>query len=94
MKLVVDFAFIASIIEFEDFLDGKGETYQREFEKWYYEITPLGNIRPRPQFLYKIFDVNVVIKWIKEVAPESNPVILVRKIDPEDVDPSLPGMYF
>ncbi|MBR2785947.1 MAG: hypothetical protein IKD76_00320 [Clostridia bacterium] len=94
MKVVIDFATSASIIEFIPFLGNDIKKYQEKFEEWYYEEDATGCSSQRSGLSYTIFDVNVVIDWIKEVAPEANPVILVERMKPEDVDSSLPGMYF
>lgn len=94
MKVVIDFATSASIIEFTPFLGDDIIKYQEKFEEWYYEEDDTGCASQRSDLNYTIFDVNVIIDWIKEVAPEANPVILVERIRPRDVDPSLPGMYF
>lgn len=97
MKVVVDFATYASIIEFKPFMGSDIELYQQAFENWYYEEVPCGggkNLRQRSDLKYSIFDVNVVIDWIKETEPEANPIVLVERIDPDKVDSSLPGMYF
>ena len=97
MKVVIDFATYASIIEFIPFLGDSIEAYRKAFEEWYYEEVPfLGGInrRQRSDLGYDVFDTNVIIDWIKEVAPEANPVVLVEEMNPEDVDPNLPGMYF
>ena len=93
MKVVIDFAFDASIIEFTPFLGENIEKYIKAFEDWYYEIEKYGR-RPRSDLKYEYFNVDVIIDWIKEVAPEANPRILVRRIKPDEVDPELPGMYF
>lgn len=95
MKVVIDFAFDASIIEFIPFLGNDMEKYLEEFEKWYYDVDEMGCYdKKKCHAHYKYFNVDVIIDWIKEVAPESNPKILIRNIKPEDVDPSLPGLYF
>lgn len=94
MRVVIDFATCASIIEFAPFLGEDIEQYQEKFEEWYYEKTPYGCYSQRSDLNYEIFDVNVVIDWIKEIAPEANPIIIAEEINPNDVDPSLPGMYF
>lgn len=97
MKIVVDFTSYASIIEFTPFLGNNIEEYWKAFEEWYFEEVPFYggiNRRQRSDLNYTAFDTNVIIDWIKETAPEANPVIIVNSIDPDDVDPSLPGMYF
>ncbi|MBR2787130.1 MAG: hypothetical protein IKD76_06565 [Clostridia bacterium] len=94
MKVVIDFATDASIIEFEPFLGADIEVYQKKFEEWYYEEKTRGVFGQRSDLPYEIFDVNVVIDWIKEVAPDANPRIIVEEIKPSEVDSSLPGMYF
>ncbi|MBR2786129.1 MAG: hypothetical protein IKD76_01280 [Clostridia bacterium] len=97
MKVVIDFVTSASIIEFVPFLGNNIEEYKKAFEDWYYEVIPIGftkNRRQRSDLKYDVFDVNVIIDWIKQVAPESNPVVLAEMMEPDDVDPALPGMYF
>lgn len=94
MKVAIDFATSASIIEFCPFLGNDIEIYQKAFEDWYYERTPMGDLRPRSKFIGIIFDGNVIIDWIKEVAPEANPIMIVEEMNLDDVDPSLPGIYF
>ncbi len=94
MRVVVDFATCASIIEFVPFLGDDIEEYQKKFEEWYYEKTTYGCYSQRSDLNYEVFDINVVVDWIKEVAPEANPVIIVEEMNPDYVDKSLPGMYF
>ncbi|MBR2785944.1 MAG: hypothetical protein IKD76_00305 [Clostridia bacterium] len=99
MKVVIGFPTMASIIEFEPFLGNNIEVYREAFDNWYYEEVPSiymgGTIcKQRSDLNYTTLDVNVIIDWIKEVAPESNPVVLVEMMEPDDVDPALPGMYF
>ena len=89
MRVVIGFPLIASIIEFEPFLGEDIEVYLKEFEEWYSK-----NFSPWKKSSRGVFDVNTVIDWIKEVAPEANPKIIVEEIDPDEVDPDLPGMYF
>lgn len=97
MKVIVDFATYASLIEFIPFMGSNIELYQQAFENWYYEEVPCGggkNLRQRSDLKYSIFDVNVVIDWINETAPEANPVVLVDKTNQNEVDTSLPAMCF
>ena len=95
MKVSINFPTIASIIEFEPFLGNDIEKYLEEFEKWYFEIDERGYYKIKDRHLhYEYLDDEVIIDWIKEIAPESNLKILIRNIKPEDVDPSLPGLYF
>ena len=95
MKVVVDFATYGSLIEFEPFLGNDIKEYQKEFEKWYYEEAEGGHLlRKRSDLNYEYFDVYVVIDWIKEVAPEANPVLLEETINFVDIDRTLPAMCF
>ena len=95
MKVVVDFATYGSLIEFEPFLGNDIKEYQKEFEKWYYEFNQNGRIiGQRSDLQYEYFDVYVVIDWIKEVAPEANPVLLEETINFADIDRTLPAMFF
>ena len=73
MKTVIAFPLSASIIEFKPFLGENIELYQKTFEEWYSK-----RYNPRTKATNRgVFDVNVVIDWIKEVAPEANPRIIV-----------------
>lgn len=94
MKVVIDFATSASIIEFLPFLGTQISKYQMEFEDWYYEEKKKGCFSQRSDLPYEVFDVNVVIDWINEVAPEAKPRIIVEEISPNEVDPTLPSMCF
>ena len=95
MKVSINFPTIASIIEFEPFLGDDMEKYQEQFDLWYkYNFEPYRGEQNKDGKYHKIFDENVVIDWIKEVAPESNPSVLVEEIKLEEVDSSLPGLYF
>ena len=96
MKVVIDFAQDASVIEFNQFLGDDIEEYLEEFEKWYYDdVDEMGCYEKKKCHAhYKYFDVDVIIDWIKEVAPESNPKILIRNIKPKEADSSLPRLYF
>lgn len=94
MKVIVGFVTYVSLIEFNPFLGEKIEDYIKEFYKWYYEIDETGKIvRKSCHSHYEYLDLNVIIDWIKDIAPEANPVILIERARPDDVDPSLPGMY-
>ena len=95
MKVVVDFATYGSLIEFVPFLGDDIKLYQEEFEKWYYDFDQNGRIiGQRSDLQYEYFDVYVVIDWIKEVAPEANPVLLEETINFADIDRTLPAMCF
>ena len=101
MKVNIDFAMHIDVIEFEPFMKGNIEDYQRAFEKWYYEEyteviegKKLTCMRQRANLPYKYFGVEVVIDWINEVAPSSNPRILERNLGRKEYDSSLPSMCF
>lgn len=95
MKVIVDFAVYGSLIEFKPFLGNDIKVYQKEFEKWYYDFDQNGRIiGQRSDLQYEFFDVYVIIDWIKEVAPESNPILLEETINFADIDRSLPAMCF
>ena len=98
MKVNIGFAQYVAVIEFEPFMGDNIEDYQRAFENWFFEEykneTGGYSIRIRPRFNYKCFDAQVIIDWIKEVAPQSNPRIIASFIDVGEEDPTLPAMYF
>lgn len=95
MRVVIGFPMLSSIIEFEPFLGEDIKLYQEKFDEWYSKnFTPYKGLRNKKGDYDEIFDANVVINWIKEVAPEANPMMIVEEMNPDDVDPSLPGMYF
>lgn len=97
MKVNIGFAQYVALIEFEPFMGDNIEEYQKAFEDWFFEIkqTETGFLRcMRSRFNYKCFDVHVIIDWIKEVAPQSNPRIIAPFIDVGEEDPTLPAMYF
>lgn len=97
-KVNIDFASYIDVIEFEPFLGEDIDKYQEAFNSWYYEEEPSGFggtvFKQRSDLKYKIFDVNVIIDWIKEVAPNSNVKILQRELEPGKEDKRLPSMYF
>lgn len=95
MKVMVDFALHGSLIEFTPFLGDDIEEYQKAFEDWYYGETAKSKCRKKRSDLnYEYFNVDVVIDWIKEVAPEANPVLLEKEIGFSDIDRTIPAMYF
>ena len=101
MKVNVDFASYIDVIEFEPFLKGSIDVYQKSFEEWYYEEysevingEKLVCMRQRSTLSYEYFGVDVIIDWINEIAPTSNPKILKRNLSRKEYDKSLPSMCF
>lgn len=95
LKVIVDFATFGSLIEFTPFLGEDIELYQKAFEDWYYEEARGGRIlKQRSDLKYTTLNVDVVIDWIKEVAPNSNPVIIKRVISFPDIDRTIPALCF
>lgn len=95
MKVIIDFPKALSLIQFNPFLGEDIELYQQEFEKWYSKnYTPYIGEKNKKGNYNKTFDAYIVIDWIKEVAPESKPVMIAEEIDENKVDSSLPRMYF
>lgn len=95
MRVIIGFPMQLNIIEFEPFLGHNIEVYQEKFEEWYSKNYSRYSCYGKKKCAEpQIFDVNVVIKWIEEVAPEASPKILEKDIKLDDVDETLPGMYF
>ena len=95
LKVIVDFATYGSLIEFDPFLGDDIELYQKAFEEWYYEESQGGRLlRQRSDLKYTTFGVDVIIDWIKEVSPNSNPVVLERLIEFPNIDRNIPALYF
>ena len=97
LKINIDFAQYVAIIEFEPFLGECIDEYQKAFENWFYEKreTKTGTtISMRSRFHYKCLDANVIIDWIKEVSPKSNPRIIAPFIEVGQEDSTLPTLYF
>lgn len=95
MKVVVDFATYGSLIEFTPFLGDDIAKYQEAFENWYYEEAKGGKLlKKRSDLKYTVFNVDVVIDWIKEVSPNANPVILERVIEFSQIDRTIPALCF
>lgn len=101
MRMNVDFASHVDEIEFEPFLGEDSKKYQEEFEKWYYEEeTVYVNGEPcivekqRSDLTYECFDVNVILDWMKEVAPNSNPILIRETIGRKGYNKKLPTLHF
>ena len=101
MKVNIDFASYIDVIEFEPFLKGSIDVYQKSFEEWYYEEysevingKKLVCMRQRSTLPYEYFGVDVIIDWINEIAPTSNPKVLKRNLSRKEYDKSLPSMCF
>ena len=87
MRMNVDFAMHIDEIEFEPFMGENIHDYKEAFEEWYYEEYSevidgerLICMRQRSDLPYEYFGVEVIIDWIKEVAPHANPRILKRNL--------------
>lgn len=95
MKVIVEFPMILSMIQFNPFLGKDIELYQQAFEKWYSKnYAPFTGKRNKKGEYNETLDTYVIINWIKEVAPEAMPIMLVEELDESQAEPSLPRMYF
>ena len=97
----LDFASYIDEIEFEPFLGDDEEAYQSDFDKWYYvmgvhefEGKKVQILEPRADLRDVALDTSVIIRWIKEVAPEANPKILRTNLSRKDYNKKLPVMCF
>ena len=97
----VDFASHVDEIEFEPFLGENADEYQKAFEAWYYEEVivyvdgePCIVEQQRSNLPYTCFDINVVLDWMKEVAPSSNPRLIKETIGRKGYYKKLPSIYF
>lgn len=98
MKVNIDFASYIDVIEFEAFLGDDIEKYKEAFNSWYYEEKPSEHggkiLVQRNNLKYEVFDVNVILDWIKEVAPNANVHLIKCGLVPGTEDKDLPTMYF
>ena len=98
MRVNVDFASYIDVIEFDPFLGENIDDYKKAFELWYYEERCSENVgkvlMQRSNLKYEIFDINVIIDWIKEVAPNSNVHIIKCGLEQGTEDDTLPKMCF
>ena len=95
MKVIVEFLMVLSMIQFNPFLGEDIELYQQEFEEWYSKnYAPFTGKRNKKGEYNETLDAYVIINWIKEVTPEAMPIMIAEELDENQVDSSLPRMYF
>lgn len=88
MKINVCFDMHASSIEC-DIDKSLFEEAVQKFEDWLYEEKNENNMRFRgvkDSLNISILDLNVVIRFFKEVYPKSNPRVIKEKFNIEDLD--------
>lgn len=93
MKVNIDFAQYVATIEFEPFLGNDINEYKQAFEKWYF-VKKGKIIKQNPKLHYDCFDAQVIIDWLKMVAPKCKPKIIEPYLNVGEEDKSLPYMYF
>jgi len=101
MRMNVDFASHVYEIEFEPFLGEEEMNYQNAFEEWYYEEVTM-NIDGEECFVlqqkstlpYTRFGINVVLDWMKQTSPASNPKIIKKTIGRKGYNKKLPSICF
>lgn len=101
MKINVCYPELVDEIEFEPFLGKNIKKYKQAFDEWYYdEVVEYSGRKkhvgyfPKKRFDNIYFDTNVIITWIKEVAPQANPRIIRSDIPAGQEDKTLPCMAF
>lgn len=94
MKVNIGFAQYVATIEFKPFLGENIEKYQEAFEDWYYEEVEEGVRQQRSDLNYEVFDTQVIIDWMLEVAPRCDAKIIEPFLKVGEEDESLPYMCF
>ncbi len=67
------------------------ETIKQKFEEWLYEVKEDDTgkyMGLRDSLNIEFIDTNVVIRFFKEIFPNSNPKIKVAKVDIDELDPN------
>ncbi len=65
----------------------------KRFEEWLYEEKEIDGMKCRgikDSLNIDILDINVVIRFFKEIYPNSNPKLLKDKFDIDDLDLNIP----
>lgn len=97
MKINVGFGLYVYVVEFKPFLGENIDDYINAFDNWYYEpdiVYGVNILKQKETLPYKYLDIQVVLDWMLETAPDCEAHIVEYRVPCEKKDKSLPIMYF